>query len=101
MKVERREQRAAAVAEPWRAKEGRGGRGWGPLELEAESERGGGSGGFKVGEGRDGERRRAEYSAAVSRLADSVFSCSECATRGRQKNGGKKEQIAACTQPCV
>lgn len=33
MKVERREQRAAAVAEPWRAKEGGG-----TLELEAESE---------------------------------------------------------------
>lgn len=55
---------------------------------------------FKVGEGIGGERRRAEYSAAVSRLADSVFSCSECATRGRQKNG-VKEQNVACMQPCV
>lgn len=51
-----------------------------------------------MGEGRDGERRRAEYSAAVSRLADSVFSCSECATRGRQKNG-VKEQNVPCMQP--
>lgn len=45
MKVERREQRAAAVAEPWRAKEGRGGRG-GAVELEAE-EGGGGGGGIR------------------------------------------------------
>lgn len=30
-----------------------------------------------------GGRRRAEYSAAVSRLADSLFSCSESATRGK------------------
>lgn len=44
-----------------------------------------------MGEGSGGERKRAEYSAAVSRLADSAYSCSECATRGRQKNGVKEQ----------
>lgn len=35
--------------------------------------------------GRESKReRRAEYSAAVSRLADSGCSCSECTMRGRQ-----------------
>lgn len=51
-----------------------------------------------MGEGSGGERKRAEYSAAVSRLADSAYSCSECATRGRQKNG-VKEQNSAGMQP--
>lgn len=39
-------------------------------------------------EDRDAERKRehrAEYSAAVSRLADSGCSCSECSMRGRQR----------------
>lgn len=41
-----------------------------------------------MGEDSDGEskqERGAEYSAAVSRLADSGCSCSECAMRGRQR----------------
>lgn len=74
---------------------------------------GGGSGEFKVGEDRDGERkgeqegeRGAEYSAAVSRLADSGCSCSECGMRGRRKEtavkrakgeGAEKERTSACT----
>lgn len=73
---------------------------------------GGGSGEFKVGEDRDGERkgeqegeRGAEYSAAVSRLADSGCSCSECGMRGRRKktavkrakgDGAEKERTSAC-----
>lgn len=36
---------------------------------------GGDAGERKVGEASDGGRRRAEYSAAASRLADSGFSC--------------------------
>ena len=72
----------------------------------------GGSGEFKVGEDRDGERkgeqegeRGAEYSAAVSRLADSGCSCSECGMRGRRKktavkrakgDGAEKERTSAC-----
>lgn len=52
-----------------------------------------------MGEGSDGERKRAEYAAAVSRLADSAYSCSECATRGRQKNG-VKEQSGAGMHAC-
>lgn len=48
--------------------------------------------------GRDGEKMRgmeeAEYSAAVSRLADSGCSCSECTMRGRHCEQGNavKEQ---------
>lgn len=67
-----------------------------------------GSGEFKVGEDRDGERKGeqegAEYSAAVSRLADSVCSCSECTMRGRQeaavKEQKEKEQRKARTSAC-
>lgn len=67
-----------------------------------------GSGEFKVGEDRDGERKGeqegAEYSAAVSRLADSVCSCSECTMRGRQEaavkeqkeKGQRKARTSAC-----
>lgn len=55
-----------------------------------------GSGEFKVGEDRDGERKGeqegAEYSAAVSRLADSVCSCSECTMRGRQEAAVKEQK---------
>lgn len=92
MKVERREQRAAAVA---------GGGGDGGADGGREGAGGGGrSGEFKVGEGSGGEMKRAEYSAAVSRLADSAYSCSECATRGRQKNG-VKELNSAGMQPCM
>lgn len=68
---------------------------------------------FKVGEDRDGERKGkqegAEYSAAVSRLADSVRSCSECAMRGRQETavkerkgeGAEKGRTSACVGKCV
>lgn len=53
------------------------------------------------------EQEGAEYSAAVSRLADSVCSCSECAMRGRQETavkeqkkkkgeGAEKERTSAC-----
>lgn len=65
----------------------------------------GGSGGFEVGEGRDGERRRAGYSAAASRPADSAFSPSERATGGRQKNGVEKKRadrrLYATVRACV
>lgn len=38
------------------------------------------------------EQEGAEYSAAVSRLADSVCSCSECAMRGRQETAVKEQK---------
>lgn len=60
----------------------------GGRELEAERRRRR-PGESKVGDDSDGERKGeregAEYSAAVSRLADSVRSCSECGMRGRRR----------------
>lgn len=52
----------------------------------------------KVGDDSDGERKGvregAEYSAAVSRLADSVRSCSECGMSGgrRQEAGANRRE---------
>ena len=122
MKVEHREQRQQQQQQRQRRRRRRkscgelqrGGRE--KLSSEYRSERGcwggGGSGEFKVGEDRDGERkgeqegeRGAEYSAAVSRLADSGCSCSECGMRGRRKktavkrakgDGAEKERTSAC-----
>lgn len=51
------------------------------------------------------EQEGAEYSAAVSRLADSVCSCSECTVRGRQeaavKERTEREQLGARTSACM
>lgn len=61
-----------------------------------------------AGERKSKRERRAEYSAAVSRLADSGRSCSECTMRGRQraqetavkqqkeKKARRREQVHVC-----
>lgn len=57
------------------------------------------------------KRCRAEYSAAVSRLAESWCSCSECTMRGSECTGnccerakreqGAKEGTSACKRKCI
>lgn len=93
MKVERREQRQRRDWwQSWRELKREGGREGGKnqargrLELEREN------GVWEDGDGeRKGEQEGTEYSAAVSRLADSVCSCSECSMRGGQGTNGKEE----------